>query len=82
MNKGIIDYMYDGLPTMFPSGPDSLGWFIVSLLLHLLQMQLKPPDLLDYYAKEGFAFEKITKIKEGYVSIKDARERRLGAKPF
>lgn len=77
MNKGSVYYMYDGFPVMTPSGSDSLGMFIVSLLMHLQQMKLRVPDLLSYYGTVTIDYESMTKTKNGYLDIHEARKRRF-----
>ena len=77
INKGVVHYMYDGFPAMYPAGSDSLGCFIVSLLLHLQQMELEVPDLLNYYGNVTVQYNNITKTRNGYVDINEARRRRF-----
>ena len=77
INKGILHYMYDGFPAMYAAGLDSLGCFIAGLLLHLQQMKLKVPDPLDYYGNVTIQYDNITKTRNGYLSVQEARRKRF-----
>ncbi len=77
MNKGLVYYMYDGFPVMYQSGSDSLGIFIVSLLMNLEQMKPIIPELLDYYGDVTINYKSMTKTKNGYLDINEARKRRF-----
>ena len=77
VNKGIVYYMYDGFPVILPAGSDALGMFIVTQYLHLAEMKLPIPSLLQYYGETTLLYETKTRIRDGFVDIKSARDRKM-----
>lgn len=70
VNKGIVHYMYDGLPCIYPGGVDSLGSFIVGLFGHLQEMELPLCSLSKYYGSTTILYDQETKTKNGFVVMK------------
>jgi hypothetical protein len=77
INKGIVYYMYDGFPVMYPSSSDSLGVFIVEMLVHLNEIKLEVPDLLSYYGNVTIEYDSLTRTSNGYLEINKARMQRF-----
>lgn len=70
VNKGIVHYMYSGIPVIFPSGADSLGSHVVGLLNHLQEMKLKPFSSYEYFGVTSLLYDQLTKTKDGFVVVK------------
>ena len=70
VDKGIIHYMYNGFPCIYPSGVDSLGIFIVGLFGHLREMKLPDFSLLSYYGTTTVEYDQKTKAKNDFIVIK------------